>query len=236
MFKPVKNSYPVQLISFLSMVILLWCCTNNKSNEQETGLDDSVTSVDRDSAAAHVVQVPAPGFPLDSLLAFDSESDLKKTFGEKLRRVKGYYPEGMGEYSITLLFAGTTNQVGFVWKDDSVTHSGLEYLTVSTPQSRWRTKSGIGIGTTLKELELLNQKPFSFYGFGWDYSGMTSWEEGSLSEQHVSVTLGTPPNSSGPYTDSIQGDRNFQSSSQIAQRVNPTVWEIVLRRSEPEYD
>lgn len=37
----------------------------------------------------------------------------------------------------------------------------------------WRTAKGISLGTTLKELESLNESPFVLGGFAWDGHGVT---------------------------------------------------------------
>lgn len=168
-------------------------------------------------------------FPLDSLLHFDSEAALKNVFGEHVQRSTGYYPEGMGEYPNTLLFPGSKNEVEFVWKDDSVTFSGLEYIEVDHEGSEWKTKEGITINTTLKELEKLNGKAFSFFGFGWDYSGATDWEGGYLEARRIFVRLKLPDNSLQVELDGLLGDRSFPSDSSLSQKANPVVGEITMR-------
>lgn len=169
-------------------------------------------------------------FPLDSLLNFDSEKALKKVFGANVKRSIGYYPEGMGEYANTLLFPETKNEVEFVWEDDSAHFCKLAYISIAGQQTDWKTKEGITIGTRLKELEKLNKKPFTFYGFDWDYSGLTSWEDGHLDQRKVFVNLDYPPDINSDDLDALLGDREFKSNSKLAQKVNPVVREVTMRR------
>jgi len=169
-------------------------------------------------------------FPLDSLLKFDSEKALKKVFGTNVKRSTGYYPEGMGEYANTLLFPETKNEVEFVWEDDSINFCKLAYISIKGQQTDWKTKEGITIGTSLKELEKFNKKPFKFYGFDWDYSGLTSWENGYLDQRKVFVNLDFPPNATSNDIEALTGDREFKSNSKLAQKVNPIVREIIMRR------
>src|SRR5262249_17019350 len=52
---------------------------------------------------------------------------------------------------------------------------------VSGARTRWKTAHNISLGTSLRDLERLNGRPFRLAGFGWDYSGtVMSWENGSL--------------------------------------------------------
>ena len=187
-------------------------------------------SVFMDSASATNENLIHIDFPLDSLLQFDSETALKNIFGENIERSTGYYPEGMGQYPNTLLFSGTKNEVEFVWKDDSITFSGLAYIEVNHEGSDWKTREGITIGTTLKELEKLNRKAFSFFGFAWDYSGATDWENGELAARKIFVSLQLPGEGFPPEFEGLLGDRSFPSDSSLSQKANPFVRQIVMRR------
>ena len=67
-----------------------------------------------------------------------------------------------------------------VWGDvDQRAHPAR--IEVLGDRSLWHTAEGITLGTTVHSLELLNGKPFTMNGFGWDYGGwVASWEEGRL--------------------------------------------------------
>lgn len=173
--------------------------------------------------------LPEIHFPLDSLLAFNSEAQMKKVFGEYVTHSTGHYPEGMGEYENTLLFPGTENEAEFVWADDSLNFSGLAHVRIEGERTAWKTKEGITLGTTLKTLEQLNKKSFLFFGFGWDYAGAVNWNEGSLAHGALMVYLDFPGDTIPPEYDSLLGDRQISSDMELAQKANPVVREIVLR-------
>jgi hypothetical protein len=227
----------------LGTILLLSSCSIKKETNNEIVDVDSTstashgsTSVENNDAIRDPIsnetrnEIVYITYPLDSLLNFDSEKELKKRYGHDLKRSTGYYPEGMGEYQNTLLYPHTKNEVEFVWLDDSVNFSGLIYIKVSGQKTGWKTAEGITLGTTLKELESLNQKPFVFYGFGWDYSGMVDWDNGHLFERRIFVSLDYPGESIPPEFDALVGDHQMKSDSELAQKANPVVREVQIRR------
>lgn len=225
----------------LATTLLLSGCAVKKNTDEgavdvdstSAVLDDSVSEASnntvRDSASNEDEDIRIT-YPLDSLLSYNSEDELKRVFGNDVKRSIGYYPEGMGEYQNTLLYPGTRNEVEFVWLDDSVNFTGLIYVKVSGKRTGWRTSEGITLGTTLKELEHLNKRPFAFYGFGWDYSGMVDWRDGHLFERKIFVSLDYPGESIPPEFDGLLGDQKMQSNAELAQKANPVVCEIEMRK------
>jgi hypothetical protein len=171
---------------------------------------------------------PNFGFVLDSLLRFNSEEELRLWFKDKVQHSTGYYPEGQGEYQNTLIYPGTPDEVEFVWEDDSVNFKGVQLITVQSTGSKWKTSEGVAIGTKLTELEALNQKPFSFSGFGWDYGGGVFWQEGALSKRNFFVSLDMPADQSAP--DGLVGDQEIKSDSKLARQFNPVVVRISMRK------
>ena len=171
-------------------------------------------------------------FPLDSLLSFDSEKELKKSFKNNVKRSIGYYPEGMGKYANTLLFPDSKNEVEFVWADDSINYSGLVYIQVCNMRTEWKTKEGITIGTSIKELEKLNKKPFTFFGLGWDYSGSIDWKEGYLDERKIYGSLEYPGESMPIKFEGLLGNHEIESSDELAQAAQLILREIIMRRPE----
>lgn len=219
------------LLGVIAIGILVIYFQINKTEEETTNSDtEAVEETTHDTTTE--TAVPEKQFLLDELLEFDSEEALKEVYNENVTRSTGYYPEGMGEYQNTLLFAGTPNEVEFIWVDDSIGFKELAYLTISTSTTDWVTSDGITIGTNLKELEVLNKKPFSFYGFGWDYGGLTSFEDGYLSTRNISVTLELPEIDMEEYDDDLWGDHEMSSDLEMARKANPYVAKIMLSREE----
>lgn len=166
---------------------------------------------------------------LDSLLSFNSENDLKKVFGANVKRSISGDREGISEYAVSLLYPNSKNQVEFTWKDDSVNFSGLLSISVEG-SSDWKTKEGITIGTNLKELEAINGKAFTFYGLGWDYSGLiTDWHKGHLDDRKIYGRLGESREETD-FDEGLIGDHEIESSSEIAQRANLILVELIMNR------
>ena len=106
-------------------------------------------------------------------------------------------------------------------------------LAILTGQaSVYRTGDGITLGTTLRELEKLNGKPFKMSGFGWTYGGrITDWNEGKLQNKLKGIGLGlefeplrwTRLPDQGQ---SLTGDRFLLSSEPELHRLDPHVERI----------
>jgi hypothetical protein len=220
--KKIQRTYNMRHF-ILGTVLVLSSCSAKKNIEEDKTNTDTV-GVTKSVVAEQI------DFPLDSLLSFDSETELKKVFANNIKRSIGYYPEGIGEYPNTLLFPGTNNRVEFVWLDDSISFSSLVYINIAGQETDWKTEEGITLGTKLKDLEKLNHKPFTFYGFGWDYGGSATWDNGRLQERKIFVSLEYPGDSMPTEFEGLLGDHEIRSNSELAQKANPVVVEITMRR------
>lgn len=117
-------------------------------------------------------------------------------------------------------------------------------LTIRGNKSRWKAPHGISLGTTLKQLERLNGRPFHIAGYQWDYSGtVMSWDMGILAQdlgqfdpqgmEHGRVILRL--DCDGASTKSLTQDEDMQiagegglsSNHPVLQKWNPCVSEIV---------
>ncbi len=204
-------------------ILLLLFLLNSCSNGTKKDASKEIKSVTKD--------ISKIDYPLDSLLLFDSEAALKKVFGEHVKRSVGYYPEGMGEYANTLLFPDSKNQVEFVWEDDSLHYNKLQYIRLSGRNTDWKTKEGITIGTQMKDLEVYNKQPFAFFGLEWDYSGAIDWKDGYLEERNIFGSLAYSKDAMPEEFLDLLGDHTIESSSEIAQKANLILSEIILKPS-----
>jgi hypothetical protein len=99
--------------------------------------------------------------------------------------------------------------------------------------SAWRTVQGIGVGADLIEVERINGKPFTMWGFEWDYGGIVrDWQGGALGKFSAACRLGmqfVPGENPPPVTlDRVSGERTIVSSSPDVRAVKPRVSEIFL--------
>lgn len=195
------------IVALLSVTLLIACTATKEKAEDSPKAQQS--------------------FILDSLLKYNSEAELIASFGkENVARDTAWYPEGMGQYMISVLYPGTNNEVEFTWKD-SVAFNQLLDVTLHQDSADWSTH-GVKIGSTLQDLIKLNQKDFIFSGFGWDYGGALFWNEGgNLSDLSLTLDI-TNYDIPQIEQDSLLGDQTISSRSSIARKNNPVVSEIIL--------
>lgn len=217
------------LLLLLGLSLFFYTCQQATSKEADT---EQTPSQQEEPVVLTAAQKYTKGYVLNNLLDFDSEAALKEVFGDDIQRSTGYYPEGLGEYTTTTLFGGTDNEVVFKWSDDTLNFNQLETITINKANSAWQTKDSIRIGTKLKTLELINQKPFTFLGFGWDYAGAVQWQSGTLETSNTSVRLDLAQGSSPSDFLELLGDTQVSSDTELAQKANPVVVEIFLTRVE----
>jgi hypothetical protein len=138
-----------------------------------------------------------------------TEADLIRTYGAKnVKRVTIDVGEGETVQG-SVLFPGTPDAVEIEW---AKLYSQPVRISISSKGTKWRTREGITIGTSLDELEVINGGLFSLTGFGWDYEGRTvSWEKGKLPKQ---LYLDLKPIKAVPEKtfENVLGDRSFSSS------------------------
>jgi hypothetical protein len=102
-------------------------------------------------------------------------------------------------------------------------------------KSLWKTVHNISLGTSLRDLERLNGRPFKLTGLGWDYSGtVTSWENGALAAEldgrhgRVILRLDSPtPEAVDKDVAQVVGDRDFSSHHPVMQKLNPKAYQII---------
>jgi hypothetical protein len=184
----------------------------------------------KENAVAETASEPAPtSFVLDSLLTYDSEQALIDRFGaENIKRDTAWLPEGMGQYMVTLLYPSTRNEVTFEWAD-SATYSSLDAIEISDDSSDWETH-GVKVGTDMLTLVNLNGDDFTFSGFGWDYGGQASFDEGDRLRGLDIVLESSEAMMTQEQQDSLMGDQTVYSKSTAARLNNPVVRVVRLVR------
>jgi hypothetical protein len=91
----------------------------------------------------------------------------------------------------------------------------------------------VSLGTSLRDLERTNGRPFVLTGFGWDYGGgVVDWRGGALAGllgDGVRLFLAPPPprRADGAYA-TVLGDREYASSLPAMRRLAPAVWQVFV--------
>lgn len=194
----------------LGLSLLTFFACNNSSKNSESQSDSN--------------------YIVENLLSINSETELAEKFGkENITRRDFTYGERTEISTESVLFEGTEKEIQFAWKDDSVNFNKLNIITVSKPNSVWKTREGIKIGTRMTELEKINGKPFTFSGFGSGDAGQTDFDGGVLSPTPVYFTLGglKQDYNNEKYTKLIS-DKDFKSDSKEALDYNPYVVEFCV--------
>ncbi|MGD0339284.1 MAG: hypothetical protein ABSB78_10885 [Bacteroidota bacterium] len=161
-------------------------------------------------------------------------SELKMIFGEQnVVSDRIYIGEGFTEPGSVIFPNDEQKTLRILWKD-SINQKYPQEVRISGSKTLWRTYKDITLGTSLKELELLNGKPFVLAGFAWDYEGaVISWKKGKLADRLSEIRLYLIPDIDvrtiyEKEYDSVMGDRDFQSSNKAMQKLNPKVCLIIF--------
>lgn len=97
----------------------------------------------------------------------------------------------------------------------------------------WLGPKGVRVGMTLAEVEALNGRPFTLYGFGWDFGGASSdWKGGALDNLpggcKLIVGFEEDENSDEDASRKVAGDHEFTSNQNEMKAVKPKVGTIGL--------
>ena len=140
----------------------------------------------------YIYQAPAEGvndwaclpyLRVGPIQTYSTLADLEKYFGaDQLARRTVYGAEGAEKFDTTVVFPGTPNELIVFWRDNKY-GSAPASVSIRKEGAEWRTAYGIRIGTDLAKLNEINGRPFSFYGFSWDYGGIVTgkWDGGVMS-------------------------------------------------------
>lgn len=161
-------------------------------------------------------------FVIENLTKFDAE-ELKKNFPEaNIKEDVGMFEEGTEERAYSILYPDTPNEIHITWADkDRTKINDIRF----SEGGNWKSASGIKIGTTYEELNELNGKPISFYGFGWDYSGAVMWNDGKFEDSNLRIFLAPKSSPAGKF----YGDHIIKASPEEIAALDLTVQTIIYK-------
>lgn len=178
-----------------------------------------------------------PGVKVGAITRRSSEADLKRIYGQKNVR---YADVGIGEGEtmpgVVIYPNDSSRTIYVIWKDAQRKRFPQEIHLSGDGGSVWKTAQGISLGTSLRQLERINGRAFTLYGFGWDYSGtVISWKGGKLARAFGNderVTIRLSYNTTSKVTDaemeSVIGELEFSSRHRVMRRINPTIYQIIV--------
>lgn len=191
-----------------------------------------VTSSDaQEERLPFTCEVFAPGTSAEALAARFGASNV----------TTGQVPWGGAEGDTnegTILFDHTSDAKLEVFWHDVENKRNPAWVSVRGRQSRWRTSTGITLGTSLRHIERLNRRPFRLLGFGTDVAGtVMNWSGGRLESQdapacRVRIRLGPDWEKLEPgrnqLVNQVTGERQYSSGHPAMQSLDPAVYEIFL--------
>jgi hypothetical protein len=160
-----------------------------------------------------------------------TEAALRQRYGGAVESIRVELGEGETAPGSVLYPADSVRRAEIIWQDGTQ-RARPARLILRGSRSLWRVARGITLGTTLRELERLNGRPFKLAGFGWDYAGVvTDWAGGALDSALVGVKLYLDPGpasyESAVYAQ-VLGDRDYSSDLPAMQQLAPRVYQIFL--------
>lgn len=127
-------------------------------------------------------------------------------------------------------------RIAIVWRD-TIAKRTPRFVQLTHGPTAWTTPQGVTLGTSLRELERINGRPFHLFGFAFDGSGtVASWDEGKLAPLLAGPcrlamrvdSLGSLGPAARRRYKQVEGDQVFSSGHPAMQSLNPRVSELLL--------
>ncbi len=158
----------------LICIIIFAACKSSKPS----GSSEDVISLEKSSKADR--------FFIENLSDMNSAA-INATYPEaNITEDVGTFDEGTEERAYTILYPNSPDEIHITWEDAAKNNI---YDIRFSDGGKWKSTTGIKVGTTYNELNELNEKEISFYGFGWDYSGAVNWNNGKFEDSNLFVFL-----------------------------------------------
>jgi hypothetical protein len=144
-------------------------------------------------------------------------------------------PEGTTMVATTV-FPNDEDKTFEVYWFDEVKHERLAGFTVPAKDT---APGGVKLGMSIKDVQKLNGKVFTLWGFYWDYGGQAGFKDGKLANLpggcYINVTFNPsidPPNDK--ISNAVSGDKEIKSNMKELDVIKPVVQEIEIGYPDPE--
>lgn len=157
----------------------------------------------------------------------DTAASVLKRFGKDAKRATLPGPEGTELPGVILWDGDPARRIELVLADGG--KDRVIGVMLRGERSTWAIKD-LHIGDGIAKVATRNGKPFTFYGFDWDYGGYVSdWGGGRLEGDAKSCTLTLRFDPSGEdEPEEVVGDHPLKSNDPAAARARPVVSELSL--------
>jgi hypothetical protein len=173
-----------------------------------------------------------PGQRIGRVGAAATEQELIRAYGPASVE-RGRIELGEGETAPGTILFGTDSlrRLEILWQD-TVSRAGPARVIIRGTSGAWHLPPDIRLGTRLRELEKYNRGAFTLAGFGWDYGGaVLDWRNGALAPRLPGVRLyldPSPDQRDSPAYAQVLGDRDYASSAEPMQALDPRVYQIFV--------
>ncbi|MBO0936568.1 hypothetical protein J2I47_08440 [Fibrella sp. HMF5335] len=241
--------------TLLALSVVFLACQGRKSAPSEVAMTDTarLLAVASDDDIAEEMEqsndlsadfLIVPGQQVGPIRADASEASLIRLLG-KANVVHDTIYTVEGQFDIgTTLYRNTADQAHVLWRDKKrfarpetvlirpARDENNDLLPGAAGKTvQWATADGLRVGSTLRDVEAINGKPFNLYGFEWDYGGQSSgWRGGSLETKTGKTFIGATfgfdhdvPDNQQAFFEAVMGDIEFLSNNTALQQLNPTV-------------
>ena len=199
-------------------------------------------------AAAHSQQperdwLIVPGERVGPIGAETSDAALAALFGpDNVRPVDVQLGEGFTAPGTAVYPDDPARRIEIVWSDG--TRTTPKEIRLTGASSVWRTREGISLGSTLREIERLNGYPFKLAGFAFDAAGTivdcgrgrltmlgctgADADRGRQPRQLVVRLMPEVAWVAAPEYRQVIGDRIFSSGHPAMQALDPRVYQMIV--------
>ena len=212
-----------QWLLLAAAALFLGACNSGHKNTEDTSTGPPGP---KEQPAARAIDfIIVPGQRVGAITAASTEADIKELYGEDNVEYRSVHiGEGESQPGIAV-FPNTPDELEIVW-DIAAATGNPEFIRISNENTAWRTVQGVTVGTSLKELEKINGKPFQLYGFGWDYGGLVSdWKSGKLNSHLIIALEPADWEEVGP---EVSGDIILSSDDPKVRKLNARVASMVV--------
>lgn len=210
-------------VACFALLLFIMSCTNSPKVEEEAG--DWLQGGDPTEITC---------WGIGEIELEDSYDILVDKAGLDHIKQDSLFKEGIFERVITRVWPDTEKEIVVHWKEKEAPLATIEMLELRDSSSVYHFTNGLRIGSTLQDLVKENGGvEFSFYGFGWDYSGtVTDFNSGKLSNSLPCFqgVLALPQEASEDTgAAELMGDKLINSSHPFFSKFNPRLVNIKIK-------